>query len=219
MSKHQERHEITWMSIHDLKPYEHNPRDNSNTVPFLAEAIKKHGFIDPIVTDQHNTICCGHTRWEAAKLIGMLRVPVIKIEMDEKEFIELNLKHNKIQEKSKWTNKRLKHLMEIVDDLESVKCSGFTDKEIDKVFGVSHLETHNSSADFGDSGEVDDKIDEEALEKRMAFVFNGKEHRVVSSKLKAIKKEHGLSNMAQALIKALEPYKGLSEPRLRKGGK
>jgi len=53
----------------------------------------------------------------------------------------------------------------------------------------------------------------------MTFVFNGKEHRQVSSKLKAIKKEHGLRTIADALIKSLEPYKGLSGPRLRKGGK
>ena len=212
------RIELEWISVYDLKPYENNPRVNHQAVAVVAASIEKHGFIQPIMIDQHNTICAGHTRWEAAKSLKMMKIPCIRKEMNEKQFIDFNLTDNKSHQLSKWDKEKLKFCMEMIDDIEAVKCAGFNDSEIDKIFGHSHSETHSTEADFGDSGSMDDTEDPDAIEVNMKFVYSKREHNIVSSKLKAIKKEHGLPSLAHALIKALDGFKASSGPRLRKGG-
>jgi hypothetical protein len=214
-----DRIEVSWESVYDLKPYENNPRINDGAITAVMASIKKHGFLQPIVVNQDNVICAGHTRWQAAKGVGMVKVPVVKKTMTEQEFIAFNLADNKTHDLSKWDKKLVKSCLEILESVEARREVGFNDSEIDKIFGHNHSETHCSSeADFGESGKVDDSIDEDALEKKVAFKFNGKQHRIITSKLQAIKKEHGLNSMADALMKALEPYKGLTGPRLRKAG-
>lgn len=209
---------MEWVELDKLKPYDLNPRKNKKAIPVIIASIKEHGFTQPILVDQHMRICIGNTRYQAAKDMGLTSVPVIKKIMNEEQFRDLNIRDNKSSEFSKWDKKQLRNLMEIIDDLESQQAMGFSLDEIDNIFGHKHIETHGS-ADFGDAGKVDDEIDEEALVKRMQFVFNGKEHKFVKNKLDAIKKEHGLSNLGEALIEALKPYKGVSGgPRIRKGG-
>lgn len=57
--------------IEELKPYENNPRINDNAVPAVAESIKQFGFKQPIVIDKNNIIICGHTRYKAARQLGL----------------------------------------------------------------------------------------------------------------------------------------------------
>lgn len=65
------------ISIKDLKPYEKNPRHNDQAVDYVAESIKQFGFKVPIVVDKDNVIVAGHTRYKAAKKLGINVVPCI----------------------------------------------------------------------------------------------------------------------------------------------
>ena len=62
------------MDIKDLKPYEKNPRKNENAVEYVANSIKEFGFKVPIVVDKNNVIVAGHTRYKAAKKLGLKEV-------------------------------------------------------------------------------------------------------------------------------------------------
>lgn len=64
-------------AIDQIKPYENNPRDNENAVAEVAKSIKAYGFQQPIVVDKNGVIIVGHTRYLAAKSLGMTTVPVI----------------------------------------------------------------------------------------------------------------------------------------------
>lgn len=212
--------EVEHILVHDLNPWEHNPRKNEKAVEAVKESIEKHGFLQPVLIDQHNRICAGHSRWQAAKELDILKIPCVRKHMSEEQFIDYNLADNKTGELSKWDNKRLRKCMTLLEEITEIHVPGFGDSDIDKIFGHKHQETHGSSeANFGDSGTVDDTIDEEALVKSMTFKLNGKEHRIVTSKLKAIQKEHGLRTLADALLKSLETVKGLTETKIRKGSK
>lgn len=200
---------IEWMLVSKLVPWEHNPRKNNGAIEIVAKLIEQHGFTNPILVNQDNVICAGHTRLEAAKKLDMLEVPVYRKNMTEEEFRQINLSDNKSSELAKWDKKLLKQTMEVLAQLNKIP-PGFSDSEIDKIFGHNHSETHSTET------EGSEDINPDALEKKMTFVFNAKEHRLISSKLKAIKKEHGLPTIAHALMKGLENHKGLSSPRLRK---
>ena len=42
----------------------------------MAASLKEFGFRQPIVIDEAGVIIVGHTRWKAAKKLGLAKVPV-----------------------------------------------------------------------------------------------------------------------------------------------
>ena len=68
---------IIELKISEVKPYEKNPRKNDKSVDKVANSIKEFGFKVPIVIDKNNIIVCGHTRYKAAKKLGLSVVPCV----------------------------------------------------------------------------------------------------------------------------------------------
>jgi DNA modification methylase len=62
--------------IDSVTPYDKNPRLNDGAVEAVAKSLQQFGFRQPIVVDKDGVIVVGHTRWRAAKQLGMQRVPV-----------------------------------------------------------------------------------------------------------------------------------------------
>ena len=54
-----------------IKPYDNNPRINDQAVDAVAASIKEFGFKVPILVDVEGTIVAGHTRYRAAKKLGL----------------------------------------------------------------------------------------------------------------------------------------------------
>src|SRR5690242_15410416 len=59
-----------------VTPYDQNPRLNDGAVDAVARSIEEFGFRQPIVVDGDGVIVVGHTRWKAAKKLGIAQVPV-----------------------------------------------------------------------------------------------------------------------------------------------
>ncbi|MGB2824023.1 MAG: ParB N-terminal domain-containing protein, partial [Phycisphaerae bacterium] len=68
--------EVKLVKIDDIKPYESNPRINDPAVDAVAASLREFGFRQPIVVDEAGVIIVGHTRWKAAKKLGLAKVPV-----------------------------------------------------------------------------------------------------------------------------------------------
>jgi len=62
--------------IDTIRPYEQNPRQNDAAVDAVAASIREFGFRQPIVVDTEGVIVVGHTRWKAARKLGLEYVPV-----------------------------------------------------------------------------------------------------------------------------------------------
>ncbi len=62
--------------IDEIKPYPGNPRQNDGAVDAVARSLREFGFRQPIVVDADDVIIVGHTRWRAAKQLGLVQVPV-----------------------------------------------------------------------------------------------------------------------------------------------
>ena len=59
------------------------------------------GFVNPLVADDHGRIVAGHARPEAAKLIGLKKVPVIRLShLSETDVRAYMLADNKLAEKA-----------------------------------------------------------------------------------------------------------------------
>lgn len=120
--------EIINKSINELKPYENNPRDNSQSIDKVAESIKEFGFKVPLVIDKDGVIITGHTRYEASKKLGLTEVPcIIADDLDEKQIKAFRLADNKVSDYSIWDNKKL---LEELDELNFEIFTGFDMSEI-----------------------------------------------------------------------------------------
>jgi len=96
---------IKMMGLDEIKPYEKNPRKNGEAVKYVAESIKEFGFKVPVVIDNKGVIVAGHTRWKAAKKLGLDSVPcVVADDLTEKQVKAFRLADNKVGEFAKWDN-------------------------------------------------------------------------------------------------------------------
>lgn len=95
--------DIIDMKINEIVPYEHNPRKNDNAVNAVANSIKEFGFKVPIIIDKDNVIVAGHTRYKAAKKLGIDSVPCIKADdLNEQQIKAFRLADNKVGEIADW---------------------------------------------------------------------------------------------------------------------
>ena len=91
------------IKLKDIKPYEKNPRKNDQSVDKVVNSIKEFGFKVPIVIDKNNVIVCGHTRYKAAKKLGLKAVPcVVADDLTEEQIKAYRLADNKVSELAEW---------------------------------------------------------------------------------------------------------------------
>jgi len=91
------------MKIKEIKPYPKNAKKHPKSqIEKIAQSIKRFGFNQPIVIDKNNVIVVGHGRYEAAKLLGLDDVPVVRVDnLSDKEVKAYRLADNKLNE-SEW---------------------------------------------------------------------------------------------------------------------
>lgn len=95
--------EIEYKKIEDLKPYERNPRNNSDAIDYVANSIKEFGFKVPVIIDKNNVIVAGHTRYKASKKLGIKEIPcIVADDLNEEQIKAFRLADNKVAEKSEW---------------------------------------------------------------------------------------------------------------------
>ena len=120
--------EIREFGIDEIKPYEKNPRKNEDSVKFVANSIKEFGFKVPIVIDADNVIVAGHTRWKAAKQLGLKKVPCIKADdLSEEKIKAYRLADNKVGEFSQWDMDLLGDELKDLGDVFDMGDFGFFD--------------------------------------------------------------------------------------------
>lgn len=133
----------------EIHEYENNPRNNENAVDFVVESIQQFGFKVPIVLDENCVIIAGHTRYKAAKKLGLKKVPCIMADdLNEEQVKAFRLADNKVAEKAQWDFELLKQEIEQID--------GFTMSE----FGFSNIESINIDG-YGANEQVDPEEDTE----------------------------------------------------------
>ena len=123
------------IEIEKIIPYARNPRKNQD-IDKVAASIKEFGFQQPVVLDKENIIIVGHTRFLAAKKLGMKQVPcIIADKLSDQQVKAYRIADNRVAEESKWDNELLN--LELIDlqkdniDLENL---GFEQEELNKIF-------------------------------------------------------------------------------------
>lgn len=139
--------DIKMVKIDDIVPYENNPRHNADAIEPVKESIRQFGFKVPMILDKENVIVAGHTRYEAAKALGMTEVPVIYADdLSEEQVRKFRLVDNKTAEFAEWDFAKLEEELAELDfgDFDF----GFSDKEYDYLDALEEK--------FGTQGEESD---------------------------------------------------------------
>ena len=119
-----------------LRPCRNNARLHSRRqIHQIASSIREFGFNNPVLIDKNDEIIAGHGRVEAAKLLGLERVPCIRIEhLSDEQKRAYILADNKLALNAGWDPEilaiELQHLssLDLSFDLE---ITGFETAEID----------------------------------------------------------------------------------------
>lgn len=123
--------------LRELKPYENNPRQNTQAVEAVARSIEEFGFKVPLVVSKDLVIVAGHTRMLAAELLGMTEVPCIKADdLTDEQARAFRLADNKTAEMAGWSFSELD--VELTDISIDMTQFGFTQHEhvdLDALFG------------------------------------------------------------------------------------
>lgn len=95
--------QIVEKSLSEIRPYENNPRNNDAAVQYVANSLREFGWKQPIVIDRDGVIIAGHTRWKAAKKLGLKTAPcVMADDLTEDQVKAYRLADNKVGEIAEW---------------------------------------------------------------------------------------------------------------------
>jgi DNA modification methylase len=161
--------QVVEADVDALKPWEDNPRINDHAVGPVAESIRTFGFNVPILCDQNMNIIAGHTRLKAAQQLGLEKVPVIVLDMTEKQRRAFSIADNKTAEIADWDFPKLRDLL---DELRSedfdLNSLGFSDTDLRRML-------------FKRKGQDEDDIPEatEAARVKPGQIYALGEHRLI----------------------------------------
>jgi ParB-like chromosome segregation protein Spo0J len=190
--------EIKSIETNKILPYINNPRKNLN-VDKVASSIKEFGFQQPIVVDKSYTIIVGHTRYEAAKKLGLKEVPVQIADLTETQAKAYRIADNRLSEDASWDTKLLNlEFNDLLSKEFDLDLLGFTNDEIDNLF----LKTDEES-----DKEINENIDlaEENLSdvKMIQLFFNQENESKFREAISKVSKRDNIDNISDAVLRCV----------------
>ena len=173
---------IEYMLIKDLKDPERKTRVHSDDqIRKLQVGIEVYGFMVPVIVDAEDRIVCGVARVEAARRLGMLSVPTLRItHLSRAQLKAFRLFENRIAQEATWDPTELKLEFEDILELEP----GFT---LSELTGFSLQETDiilNPTID-GDAADEDGIEPSKVAVSRVGDVWEIGAHRLLCGDAKA----------------------------------
>jgi ParB/RepB/Spo0J family partition protein len=135
--------------VEEVVPYARNPRHNADAIDKVAASIREYGWQQPIVVDGEMTIIAGHTRYEAAKRLGLTDVPVqVADDLTPAQVRAYRLADNRLHEDAGWDSELLAiELGDLNDEDFELSKTGFDSDELSRIIGYADLETPENGSD------------------------------------------------------------------------
>jgi DNA modification methylase len=139
---------IEMVDLRKLRPARRNARTHSKKqIRQIADSMLRFGVINPLIVDDQSRIAAGHARFAAAELLGLRRLPVIRLShLTEEEIRAYMLADNRRAEKAGWDRELLaiefKELQIALPEIGlDLGITGFDPGEVDSIL-----------VDFSDDG-------------------------------------------------------------------
>lgn len=144
-----------WVPIDQLHVWKDNPRKNDGEpVKKVVESIKRFGFASPIVARRNGEIIAGHTRYKAAQVLKLDRVPVRYMDLDPAEAHLLALADNKLNEFAEWNDAQVAAILSDFG-LPDADLAGWTAEELDKIAAKLGASPDFQPASEDEQGQLD----------------------------------------------------------------
>lgn len=136
-------------ALSDITPYHRNPRNNQNAVEGVANSINEFGWQQPIVVDKEFVIIAGHTRYEAARYLGLKEMPVYVAEgLSKQQCDAYRIADNRTHEDSLWNDELLKlEMLGLKESDYDLTHTGFTDTEIEALMNAELVKVENKNVE------------------------------------------------------------------------
>ncbi|HOJ11839.1 MAG TPA: ParB/RepB/Spo0J family partition protein [Clostridiales bacterium] len=201
-----ENDSIKEMKINDIEPNTAQPRKkfDDESLNELAESIKKHGVIQPIIIKKQNDmykIVAGERRWRAARIAGLDSIPVIVKDLSEKEIVEVALIEN-LQREDLNPIEEAEAYEQLISEYE------MTQEEISQIVGKSRSAIANTIRLLGLCDEIKRNIIDGKITSGHARALLTIENKEVQKKLmeEIIKMNYNVRD-TEKLVKKYENYK------------
>lgn len=152
-----------WAPLEDLSPSSEQPRrDMDRQIESLAESLRRHGMMQPIIVTKlpggRWEILAGERRWRAAKLAGMKNVPILEraAPADRGERLELALIEN-IQREDLNPIERAQACQRLIAE------HGYTQEHVAERLGYQRSTVANLVRLLDLSSELQDDVSRETL--------------------------------------------------------
>lgn len=130
--------------ISEIEPNKNQPRKrfNNETLKQLADSIKEHGVIQPLIVRSLSTggyvIVAGERRWRAAKMAGLSEIPaVVRDDLTEEQAMQITMIENLQRE-------NLNPIEEALGYKEFIDKFGMTQDKLAQVLGKARSSIANS---------------------------------------------------------------------------
>ena len=151
---------VEHVPVSQLRPWPENPRLMSAAeMHKLVRSIETFGLVEPLVVRRSdNLVIGGHQRLDAAKALGLTKVPVVFVDVTEEKAKALNLALNRIQ--GEWDLPKLGELLDELRELPDfdVTLTGFDSGEIDDL--LAELERQQPLPAFEESFDAEQAMAE-----------------------------------------------------------
>lgn len=142
---------IIYCATSGLKLAKRNARTHSKKqIQQIAASIRQFGFVNPVLVDDSGGIVAGHGRVEAARLLGLDKVPTIRLgHLTEEQRRAYILADNRLAELAGWDPGLLALELQELSELEinfDIEITGFDGLDIERLIAAN---------DPGDSGQQD----------------------------------------------------------------
>ena len=203
--------ELVNKDIMELKPYPNNPRKSMATTMKVKKSIKEFGFKQPIVLDKDNVIIVGHSRFYAAKELGLKKVPcVVAVDLNPTQIRAYRIADNRISQDAEWDVDLLTvELKQLNISNFDFSQTGFSKEELESLTIDPLEETKSLTAITEESANVQpaefheaniaDNQDEEWV--NLHFTMKFIDGKMVFEKLTNVKDKFKLTTASDALIK------------------
>jgi DNA modification methylase len=128
---------IEYLPIEDLIPSPNNARTHSRKqIRLIADSIRQFGMVTPVGIGPDNALIYGHARVEAAKLAGLDKVPVVRLDhLTADQRRAYLLADNRLALESGWDRQLLALELKELERLDfSLPALGFSLPEIDSLY-------------------------------------------------------------------------------------
>jgi DNA modification methylase len=194
--------------IESIQPYPDNPRHNDAAVDAVAASIREFGWRVPIVCDEAMVIICGHTRYKAARKLGLTEVPVhIAVGLTPAQARAFRIADNQTAAMSSWDDDKLPlELLALQEMNYNLDFTGFSGDELVRLLNS------DTNAGQADPDDIPEPPDEPITQPGDLWVL-GKHRLLCGDSGKPEDVDRLLDGAAVHLVNTDPPYNVKVEPR------